>query len=206
MGKLALFSRNKKEGVGPSAESDKSNSRRGIVFRNKEAAPSASKTVEKKVASPPASNEQIIRDYVATINRHESTMEERLSFFASEKVLIKPDGEPPITALEFMKVLKSFQDSFPDGKIQGSSIQEIEPNVVLIDNNVVSGTHTGAPFQPLPSWEPLPPSGKHIEMDPERAFVTLEQEKIVKLEVISLGNYSGAAGVYVLAGGTLVME
>ena len=74
---------------------------------------------------------------------------------------------------------------------------------VELDNLVVSGTHTGAPYTMAPGVLPeIPPSGKFIQNDEERmVFYFNKKGQIVKSLLISLGVHTGPIGVYTLAGG-----
>ena len=147
-------------------------------------------------------NEKIIADYLATLNRHGS-VEEMLTFFASPDVEVAPEDAPAVPASVFAQILVDCYLSFQDMSFDGHSIKEIRPGVVYLEDNVVTGTHTGVPYQPLPSLPPVPASGKYVVLDPERVYFTMENGKITRMEVIALGCNSGVTGLYTLAGGKM---
>ncbi|CAB9525855.1 expressed unknown protein [Seminavis robusta] len=146
-------------------------------------------------------NEQIIANYLEVLNGHGS-VEEMLAFFASPDVGVYPDGGDPATAAMFANILRDCYLSFEDMCFDGHSVKEVKPGVVLLEDNVVAGTHTGAPYQPLPSLAAVPASGKRVTLDPERVFFQIKDGKITKMDVISQGVHTGVEGLYVLAGGS----
>eukprot|EP00522_Entomoneis_paludosa_P011886 CAMPEP_0172440168 /NCGR_PEP_ID=MMETSP1065-20121228/900_1 /TAXON_ID=265537 /ORGANISM="Amphiprora paludosa, Strain CCMP125" /LENGTH=219 /DNA_ID=CAMNT_0013188951 /DNA_START=117 /DNA_END=776 /DNA_ORIENTATION=- len=147
-------------------------------------------------------NEQVISDYLSLLNQH-GAVEDMLQFFASPDVKVTPEDSPSASAQQFAEILRDCYLSFQDMTFDGHDIKEVKPGVVLLEDNVVRGTHTGQPYQPLPSLEPVPASGKQVILDPERVFFTMEEGKIVDMQVLALGCHTGVVGLYVLAGGKL---
>ena len=87
-------------------------------------------------------------------------------------------------------------------KFRHSSVKEVEPGVVVVDNVFASGTHNGAPFGFGP-FPPVPTANIHVEQDEERMFLTIKDGKIKKNEIIAIGNSTGLDGFHTKIGGKM---
>ena len=116
---------------------------------------------------------------------------------------------------EFEEQMRRLLSSFPDFKLNyHNSMQRLlekdedsensdEVNI-FIPYLVATGTHTGESFAFGPC-EPIEPTGKFIQMDPESDYVTFRKGKIIRYVVKAHGDKAGPAGVYTLLGGFPVL-
>ncbi|CAB9517116.1 expressed unknown protein [Seminavis robusta] len=144
-------------------------------------------------------NEQLVRYYMHAKNRH-ATTEELLPLF-HETATVKFDDQGCLTAVQLVTEIHKLYQAFEDLSFSFESVKEVRPGEVLVEQLVVSGTHTGnLIFMDLPA---IPASGKHVVLDPERVWVNVEDGKIAKMDVMALGNLTGPPGLYVSVGGKL---
>lgn len=106
-----------------------------------------------------------------------------------------------MTAQMLLTEIQNCFRGFEDFKFNYESIEEVKPNEILVDGLVVTGTHTKEfKFANFPA---IPATQRHTILDPERIFFHFEDGKIVKEEIVALGNLTGPPGMYVLVGGKL---
>ncbi|CAB9502761.1 expressed unknown protein [Seminavis robusta] len=174
--------------------------------RSKRSSPGSvvSEQTEATTLSDAAVNEHLIQDYISKVNEHAS-VEELLQFYASEEVPIKFDDMAPMPAVAVQTEIVKLTKSFKDFKFSYDSVKEIKPGVVLVEELVVSGTHNGEPYR-FAVFPPVPASGKHAVLDPERMWFTMNKDgKIVKEVIMALGNLTGPPGMYISIGGNMDM-
>ncbi|CAB9498180.1 unknown protein [Seminavis robusta] len=151
--------------------------------------------------SDAAVNEHLIQDFISKVNE-QPTLEELLQFYASDDVPVKFDDMHIMPAVavqtEVVKLTKSFQDF----KFSYESVKEIKPGTVIVEDLVVSGTHNGEPYKFM-AFPPIPATGKHVVLDPERVWFVMKDGKIVKHMILALGNLTGPPGMYISIGGNM---
>merc|ERR1712087_331636 len=70
---------------------------------------------------------------------------------------------------------------FPDFQLLNQGCTEIKKGVVLIDEQVLSATHTGEAYQ-FDKFPAIPRTNKRVILDPERAYLHFnDQGKIIKI-------------------------
>ncbi|CAB9502859.1 expressed unknown protein [Seminavis robusta] len=145
-------------------------------------------------------NAEAVENYMACLNRHGS-VDEMLKLFTSENAKIKFDDSPSMTALGLVTEIRNCYLGFGDLKFNYESIKEVKPGQVLVEDLVVTGTHT-QDFQ-FANFPVIPRTNKHVLLDPERLWFTMKDGKIYKQEITALGNLTGPPGMYLLVGGRL---
>ena len=123
-------------------------------------------------------------------------------FFANPNVLFVFEDDIVIPVNHMMPAFQTVFQSFPNLNFSNTGITEIKPGVVMIEEQVCQGTHTGAPFS-FAKFPAVPRSDKHVKLDPERVYATIQDGKIVKYEMVSLGSLCGYHGLYLGVGGVM---
>lgn len=150
-------------------------------------------------------NEQALHDWVKAMNR-QASVEEMLSFFSNEDVNFHFEDDIVLPAKVMVPGMHELYASFPNLNFHNSQIKEIRPGVVVIEEQVVQGTHTGAPYK-FANYRPVPRSNKHVVLDAERVFCEMDENgKIAKYEMIALGSMVGVHGLYLGVGGKMGCE
>ena len=144
-------------------------------------------------------NEQVAVDLMKGLATADASL---FNLFTSKDMKVAFEDGQTMPVAAFVMTSNSIRKSFPDIVFQYEKIKETKPGRVLVDNYVVSGTHTGEPygFGPYPK---IPAAGKHVVNDPGRIWVQVEDGKITKMDVISLGDKTGPPGLYQQIGGVL---
>ncbi|CAB9517118.1 expressed unknown protein [Seminavis robusta] len=186
------------------SKAGKSKHKGGSKQRRKQNDVDASLTVNESQVSNSSfkfSNEQIIEQYMAAKNRHAS-VEELLEFWTSDKAKAKFDDHGSMTARQLLTEINNLNQGFEDMMFTFESIEEVEPGVVLVEQLVVTGTHTSdLKFMDFPV---IPKTNRHVVLDPERLYFTVKNGKITKMEDTALGNLTGPPGMYMAVGGKLI--
>ncbi|CAB9530051.1 hypothetical protein SEMRO_2722_G335590.1 [Seminavis robusta] len=182
--------------------------------KNKSKSKKTSKGTEAKTLNTTGtrSNADIATEWMAAMTSFEghdaqSFADMWISYFesAEDSKIILEDGEaysPAACAPLLYATYLSFPDlAFPHAPIKDNPK---DPNSVDIEEIYVSGTHKGAPYTLMPGALPeVPPSGKFISNDEQRFLLKMKNGKIQKCEVVALGSFTGFAGLYTQAGGSL---
>lgn len=149
-------------------------------------------------------NEQIIARFVDTVNQH-GTVEEMLAFFSSKDAPTEFEDELTMTALQILEEVRKLYMSFENFHFHYTSIKEVRPGKVLVEDLCATGTHTGVPFA-FANYPAIPANNKHVVLDEERLWFTVNEDaKICRWEITALGNLTGPPGMYVSVGGKLEM-
>lgn len=158
----------------------------------------------------PTPNEQVWINYVAMKNRHAPPEEILAECFASHDTKIKFEDAPSLTAAQFVqeiaKCYRSFEDVHWEHESCKGNPNPNKKNEVIVENFVVTGTHTGAPFgfAHFPPISADPENPKHVVLCPDRVFVTINKDgKIADMMVYSMGNLTGPPGFYLGIGGSI---
>lgn len=98
--------------------------------------------------------------------------------------------------------------SFPDFAYTNPSGDWKTADGVTTATLVVKGTHTGAPYSPMPGVAPVATSNAVCENDPEKIRVTYTADgtKLAKFEIEAVPGgkgFSGPPGFYAQCGGSL---
>lgn len=151
--------------------------------------------VEEPVVEPP--NIQRAKSLIESWRNHSDAATKLEQFSPKAKVVF--EDIPPLSAQTFSEVgANVLLPSFPDIDWTYKSISVVDgnPKVISVDDIVCFGTHTGAPFS-VGGLPPIARTNKKCVNDPERLYIHLDDDnKIKKLEIISLGNASGLMGFY----------
>lgn len=186
-----------------SFESKSSNSKSKSSTRNKSKGDKVPpKVVEQLEVTPP----QVLacQSMLEKIN-HWKGPEDFLTLFMSEDAKVTCEDGVSFTARQFAMLIVGIKASVPDLRLTYSSIETTGPGKASIEGIVVSGTHTGAPFSPMPGIPAVPAQGKHFVLDEERDLVELDKDtnKISSIYIISLGTQTGPVGLYECVGGKM---
>lgn len=152
------------------------------------------------VAAERSPNEKTVALFFQLINRH------RIQEIATQ--CFAPNGtiafQNMSTAIgEFCTEMESIVMSFPNFDISFTTIAEKSFGIVVVEDGVATGTHTGAAygFGPFP---PVAKSHRTVRNDPERyEFHLDENQRITHCRVCCRdeGALSGPAGFYEQVGG-----
>ncbi|CAB9502557.1 expressed unknown protein [Seminavis robusta] len=185
----------------------------GRSHEKKKKGSSGKKSKSSKTKPPPSipqeveefktANEKVVADFLAVING-QGSVEEMKSFFKSGDVRVKLEDVPSITSDIWIAAAAQCIKSFPNFRFQYESIKENRSGLVLVEELQASGTHTGEPYT-FAHFPPIPTSNKHIVNDPERLWLRVKDGKIVDIECVSLGDYTGPPGFYMQLGGKMDM-
>ena len=139
-----------------------------------------------------------VRELVGVINRGDPS---KMALYFTEDALFIPEDVPPIPIAQLVQFNKHLKNCFPDLNFAHKTISAGEkPHTVVVEDAQFSGTHTGAPYTPMPGKiEPVPVSNKFVIVDEERWFFEMAQDgsgKIKSFSVIALGPVTGPMGVY----------
>ncbi|CAB9502849.1 expressed unknown protein [Seminavis robusta] len=163
---------------------------------------SSSASFKQRKERKPKTNEDIITEYMATINRHGS-VEELVDYFTSPDAPQVFEDGVVMPAAALMAEIRKVYLGFEDLRFNYDSIKEVKPGQVLLEDLCVTGTHTkDFAFANFPA---IPPTGRHVVLDQERLWFTMKDGKIEKQEITALGNLTGPPGMYVSVGGKLEM-
>lgn len=114
---------------------------------------------------------------------------------------------PPLDITKFPQVAGAMVASFPDFTFNsGKAVPTKQADGSWAADIIVTGTHTGAPFAPMPGLTPMPAKGVKCDIGPEKFSLFPNAEgKLTKLtiEPLHAGKPAGPPGFYVLVGGTL---
>ncbi|CAB9502759.1 expressed unknown protein [Seminavis robusta] len=201
--KDALDSEAKSKSKGTSKSNKDRKSRKEAKIKRSAKGSVVSEQTEATTLSDAAVNEHLIQDYISKVNEHAS-VEELLQFYAREDAPIKFDDMAPMPAVAVQTEIVNLTKSFKDFKFSYDSVKEIKPGVVQVDELVVSGTHNGEPYK-FAVFPPVPATGKHVVLDPERSWFYMNDGKIVKEVITALGNLTGPPGMYISIGGNMDM-
>ena len=116
-------------------------------------------------------------------------------------------GKIVLDKAQYLAVTKDILASFPDFVYtrEGPLAYANSPRIVEW-TAVVKGTHTGAPYSPLPGVPPVSAKGAKCQNDPEKIIVNFASglTKIESIEVQAIPGgkgFSGPVGFYLQAGG-----
>lgn len=183
-----------------SSTSKSKSSKRKAKSRNKDKV--SAQVMEKPEVTPP--QVLVCQTMMEKVNNWKGP-EDFLILFTSEDARITCEDGVSFNARQFSMITHSIMESAPDLRLNYSSIETTGPGKASIEGIVVSGTHTGAPFSPMPGVPPVEAKGKHFVLDEERDLVELDMDtnKISSIHIISLGTQTGPVGLYELIGGKM---
>ena len=84
-------------------------------------------------------------DWLDLVNNVKPSEDILMSSFAEDGVFRFEDGFT-IPNQTMIPTMCTIFKSFPNFKMINESVKEVEPGLVLVENQVVSGTHYGTPF------------------------------------------------------------
>ena len=159
----------------------------------------SSKTKQHTEENTVTPNEQVVLNLLDTWNTH-SKPEVSMALMKSKDAKFVFEDDICLTAEQMMQGFEVIFASFPDFHMANKHVKEVEPGVVLIEEQVVTGTHTGEPFT-FANHEPIARTDKKVVLDPERVYVTVEDGKVAEWKMIALGTNVGIHGLYIGIGG-----
>ena len=117
-----------------------------------------------------------------------------------------PDMDVHLPMRPFWDSMMTLFDAVPDLSFSFTSVEEVRPGVVVIQDYIGAGHHTGNPLE-FPPNPPVPPTGVHIADEPIQVTITVKHNKITDLVADTLGDgiagppgfYSKAKAAYELA-------
>lgn len=212
---FAFFSRSSKKGPTNLKEAAKPSETTGSNLKREKRSGDGSKSKSKsrrksRKEGGPSKNLRCAESLLAAINNFvpedpQAYMDTFMSHYESKDTKIKMEDGDTFTVEMTAKILVLCHQSMPDFKIFYGDLEEKPNNIVIMDGVQACGTHSGTPFTILPGVFPaVPPSGRRIYDDEERYIFKMKNGKIKTGTIISLGNASGFAGLYMRAGGSLV--
>src|SRR5215216_720178 len=123
--------------------------------------------------------EQVARDLVTMMTDEEKT-KERLTADAVASGGVLPQ---PMPALEAFRIISGLKTAFPDLKFEVEQVT-VNGNQATV-NALISGTNTGPLSLPMPGMPTnMPPTGKKVSAK-DIFVVTVEGDKVSRLEVAS---------------------
>ncbi|CAB9514394.1 expressed unknown protein [Seminavis robusta] len=146
-----------------------------------------------------------IQEFIRIVNTHD--MEQARQF-------VTPDVQFQFTAPQGKQLEVEFSweewsgahchinASFPDFSFRYQQVND-KLGVVILTGFRASGTHTGTPFAFGP-LDPIPPSGKFIENDPEQAYFYFRNDnhtQFCRVTWYTTGEMTGPDGFYTQLGG-----
>lgn len=96
---------------------------------------------------------------------------------------------------QFGEMMRTFVEACPDLSFVADDTVEIAPGIVVIENVVSRGTHTGIPFS-FATYPPLPPNNVECVNDPENWIFFVCKGKIAKMHYHCFGRHHGPMGFY----------
>lgn len=86
----------------------------------------------------------------------------------------------------------------PDLSFSFTSIEEVKPGIVLIENYIGAGHHTGNSME-FPPHPPIPPTGAYIADDPIHVTLKIRHGKVMDVHADTGGGVAGPPGFYAKA-------
>ncbi|CAB9517119.1 hypothetical protein SEMRO_832_G208490.1 [Seminavis robusta] len=145
-------------------------------------------------------NELAVERFFVTMNAH-APMEDLIAYFTSSDAPIKFDDSKAMNATILATEIQKVYAGFEDATWNCGSIKEVKPNVVLLDELCVTGTHTG-PYQ-FANFPPVEATHKSIVLDPECCWFYMKDGKFQSEDIIALGSLTGPPGMYISVGGKM---
>ena len=162
------------------------------------------KSKSKQEGEDPKASEclKVAEAWINLLNNH-GTEEEVMSMFANPDVKFVFEDGFVLPASAVVPTMAYVFTCFPDFNLANQGYKEVEPGKVLIEDQILSATHTGEAFK-FANFPAVPTTNKHVELDPECSYVSVnEDNKITKIEMISMGNLVGLHGMYLAIGGSM---
>jgi ketosteroid isomerase-like protein len=150
---------------------------------------------------PRSTCEDVVQKFIAAMNQR-CTETEYLNFYASPTTPVDFEDNTSTTAEELAADMAKVFASFQDFKMTYSYIREYKPGTVAVEKVVFSGTHNGSPFA-IGSFPPVAATNKHVFLHEQMMFLTIEDGKITKNKIFSLGQLTGPVGFYQAIGGEI---
>ena len=146
------------------------------------------------VAETKPRNVKFVEKFVKVLNSHNK--EKMHTLFTPDAVFV-PEDVPAVPIAHLLNIVDLLIASFPDLAFSYKVIKEDGENLIVVENIQSSGTHTGAPYSPMPDkLEPVAATGKYIAVDDEHWYLEIEGGKIKKFSVIATGGCTGPVGMY----------
>ena len=98
----------------------------------------------------------------------------------------------PVGKHEFVGLMTAMVAAIPDWKFNATDFKENGNQVTMTFQ--ITGTQTGELNLPMPGFQKLPPTGKHVSLPKEPTTVTVKDGKISRLEATVVPG-GGVAGV-----------
>lgn len=105
----------------------------------------------------------------------------------------------PVGKEVFLGLSQATRVALPDFNFNPSSFQEEGDKVIIAIH--ITGTHTGT-LAAIPGVPPVPPTGKHIDLGPERLILTIRNGKVSNAHA-DISPTGGFAGIYAQVGAPL---
>ena len=86
----------------------------------------------------------------------------------------------PVGKREFVGLMTAMVAAMPDWKFNATDFKENGNQVTMTFQ--ITGTQTGELNLPMPGFQKLPPTGKHVSLPKEPTTVTVKDGKISRLE------------------------
>ncbi|CAB9505442.1 expressed unknown protein [Seminavis robusta] len=139
---------------------------------------------------------QTVRKYWSLFNSHD--LEGCAEFLTNDcEVVLEDDCELPWHEMKIE--FEGLFQSFPDIRFPYQKLEVKDNGMIIIQEMVASGTHTGKPFACF-ACESIQASGKSVQNDPESITFHFRDDKICK--IVGKGEGAiGPAGIYTQIGG-----
>jgi predicted ester cyclase len=122
----------------------------------------------------------------------ESGQTSKFSSFLTDDMVFAGPVPQPVGKREFVGLMNALVAAIPDWKFNATDYKQ-NGNQVFVTFQI-TGTQTGELNLPMPGFQKLPPTGKHISLPREPTVVTIKDDKISRLEA-SVVPGGGVAGV-----------
>ena len=105
----------------------------------------------------------------------------------------------PLDKNAFMGLGRALLTAFPDWSFNATDFREEGDKVYL--TNAISGTHNGT-LAAIPGVPPVPATGKHVAVAPEKAVYTVRGDKVSQISITPAPG-GGVAALYAAVGAPL---
>ncbi len=110
----------------------------------------------------------------------------RVDQLFSDKLKVEGVGPVPLGKKEYLGVHRALSSGMPDFKFNHKIVKEDGPRVSM--KVALTGTHTKEMKSPIPGLANIPATGKAVKMPEERVHITVENDKIVGIELEQVPN------------------
>ena len=122
----------------------------------------------------------------AALSAIESENFTRVDKLFSDKLKVQGVGPNPLGKKEYLGVHRALSSGMPDFKFNHKIVKEDGRHVSI--KVALTGTHTQEMKSPIPGLANIPATAKSVKMPEERVQITVENDKIVGIELEQVPN------------------